>query len=52
MERLEDLDEYGWLSKQDDCPHVHCECNAHECNLFHGCYIRVVEEARQCKKDV
>mgnify|MGYP000879200188 CR=1 FL=1 len=48
MERYEDLDEYGWLTKEEDCPTPSQECNG-KCPMFNACYIHVVEEARKGK---
>lgn len=46
MEKYEDIDDYGWLTKEEDCITPHEICDPVTCPYYDACYIRVVEEAR------
>ena len=46
MEKFEDIDDYGWLTKAEDCITPNEICDPATCVYYDSCYIRVVEEAR------
>lgn len=50
----EDLDDYGWLTYEDDCTFFPIKgmCNKKNCANYDNCYVRLVEEARGRKYDV